>query len=394
MVSGRRASTDVNHPLQTLALGRQPVEGLAMNLHTGRTTLSKYVIQQLRGSDDDDLSALLIDVAAAVKAISAMTAKGALGGFLGAIDSKNVQGETQKKLDVLANDAIIQGCEWGGLVAGMASEELDQPYAVPAEFRRGKLLLVFDPLDGSSNTDVNVSVGTIFSVLRHAGDAAPAEADFLQPGARQVAAGYAIYGPATMMVLTLGNGTHGFTLDREVGNFILTHPCLAIPEDTSEFAINTSNERFWEPPVQRYVAECKAGRSGERGRDFNMRWIASMVAEVHRILMRGGVFMYPKDTKDPGKPGRLRLLYEANPVGMLIEQAGGMASTGRGRILDVAPGALHQRIPVILGSRNEVARLERYHAEHDRGEDQPFVSPLFNERSLYRPEMAVGGNAK
>ena len=195
-----------------------------------------------------------------------------------------------------------------------------------------------------------------------------------------------------MMVLTLGNGTHGFTLDREVGNFILTHPNLAIPEDTSEFAINTSNERFWEPPVQRYVSECKAGKSGERGRDFNMRWIASMVAEVHRILMRGGVFMYPKDTKDPGKPGRLRLLYEANPVGMLIEQAGGLASTGRGRILEVAPSALHQRIPVILGSRNEVARLERYHAEHDRGDDQPFVSPLFNERSLYRPEMAIGSS--
>jgi fructose-1,6-bisphosphatase I / sedoheptulose-1,7-bisphosphatase len=366
---------------------------MTTNLQTGRTTLSKFLIEQLRGHDDGaDLGALLVDVAAAVKAIGAMTAKGALGGFLGAIDAKNVQGETQKKLDVLANDAIIQGCEWGGLVAGMASEELDEPYAIPAEYRRGKFLLVFDPLDGSSNTDVNVSVGTIFSVLRHASEAAPAEADYLQPGSAQVAAGYAIYGPATMLVLTVGAGTHGFTLDREVGNFILTHPQLAIPEDTSEFAINTSNERFWEPPVQRYVGECKAGKSGERGRDFNMRWIASMVAEVHRILMRGGVFMYPKDTKDPGKPGRLRLLYEANPVGMLIEQAGGFASTGRGRILDVAPGALHQRIPVILGSRNEVARLERYHAEHDRGDDQPFVSPLFNERSLYRPEMAVGGS--
>ena len=210
----------------------------------------------------------------------------------------------------------------------MASEELEAPYAIPAEFTRGKFLLVFDPLDGSRNIDVNVSVGTIFSVLRHESGADPAEADFLQPGTRQVAAGYAIYGPATMLVLTVGAGTHGFTLDREVGNFVLTHPRLTIPADASEFAINTSNERFWEPPVQRYVSECKAGRSGTRGRDFNMRWIASMVAEVHRILVRGGVFMYPQDTKDHGKPGRLRLLYEANPVALLIEQAGGTPRPG------------------------------------------------------------------
>ena len=204
-----------------------------------------------------------------------------------------------------------------------------------------------------------------------------------------VAAGYAIYGPATMLVLSVGKGTHGFTLDREIGNFILTHANLTIPEDTSEFAINTSNARFWEPPVHRYVTECQAGRTGDRGRDFNMRWIASMVAEVHRILMRGGIFMYPKDTKDPGKPGRLRLLYEANPIGWLIEQADGRASTGRQRILDVAPSSLHQRVPVILGSRFEVERIERYHAEFDAGTDRPFVSPLFNERSLFRPEARV-----
>jgi fructose-1,6-bisphosphatase len=247
-------------------------------------------------------------------------------------------------------------------------------------------LLVFDPLDGSSNTDVNVSIGTIFSVLRHAGAQAPVRADYLKPGREQVAAGYAIYGPATMLVLTVGKGTHGFTLDREIGNFILTHPNLAIPADTSEFAINTSNARFWEAPVHRYVTECQAGRTGDRRRDFNMRWIASMVAEVHRILMRGGVFMYPKDTKDPGKPGRLRLLYEANPIGWLIEQAGGRASTGRHRILEVAPSDLHERVPVILGSRNEVERIERYHAEYDAGTDRPFESPLFNERSLFRPE--------
>jgi fructose-1,6-bisphosphatase I / sedoheptulose-1,7-bisphosphatase len=356
-------------------------------MHLGRTTLSKFLIQQLKGIEGaSDLGALLVDVAAAVKAISAMTAKGALGGFLGELDAKNVQGETQKKLDVLANDAIIRACEWGGLVAGMASEELDEPYAMPGEFERGRFLLVFDPLDGSSNTDVNVSVGTIFSVLRHDSAERPRTQDFLQSGRTQVAAGYAIYGPATMLVLTAGKGTHGFTLDREIGNFILTHPNLQIPAETSEFAINTSNARFWEAPVHRYVTECQAGRGGDRGRDFNMRWIASMVAEVHRILMRGGVFMYPRDTKDPGKPGRLRLMYEANPISMLVEQAGGLATTGRHRLLDVAPEQLHQRVPVILGSSAEVERIERYHAEFDAGTDKPYISPLFNERSLFRPE--------
>ena len=362
-------------------------------MHLGRTTLSKFLIQQLEGIEGaSNLAALLVDVAAAVKAIAAMTAKGALGNYLGEVDARNPQGETQKRLDVLANEVMLRSCEWGGLVAGMASEELDQPYAVPAEYTRGDFLLVFDPLDGSSNTDVNVSVGTIFSVLRHAREAAPTSADFLQPGMRQAAAGYAIYGPATMLVLTVGKGTHGFTLDREIGNFILTHPNLRIPEDTSEFAINTSNARFWEPPVHRYVTECQAGRAGERGRDFNMRWIASMVAEVHRILVRGGVFMYPKDTKDPTRPGRLRLLYEAAPIAFLIEQAGGRASTGRARLMEVEPQSLHQRVPVILGSRHEVERIERYHAAHDAGTDQPYVSPLFNERSLFRPEarLSVG----
>ena len=354
-------------------------------MHLGRTTLSKFLIQQLQDVDDQGkLAALLVDVAAAVKAISAMTAKGALGGYLGAIDATNVQGEQQKKLDVLANDAMVTATEWGGLVAGLASEELDEPYVIPENFARGPYLLVFDPLDGSSNTDVNVSVGTIFSVLQHGSTEQPVISDYLQPGTRQVAAGYAIYGPATMLVISVGKGTHGFTLDREIGNFILTNSDLAIPEDTSEFAINTSNARFWEPPVHRYVTECQAGKAGERGRDFNMRWIASMVAEVHRILMRGGVFMYPKDTKDPGKPGRLRLMYEANPISMLIEQAGGASSTGRARLLEVPPEQLHQRVPVILGSKNEVLRIERYHAEHASGLDRPYESPLFNERSLFR----------
>ena len=331
----------------------------------GRTTLSKFVIENTRASHGE-LGALLIDVAAAVKTISAMVAKGALGGNHGALDSTNIQGEVQKKLDVLTNEAILRHCEWGGQLAGMASEEMDEPYPIPAEYPRGRYVLIFDPLDGSSNSDVNVSVGTIFSIFT------------------RLAAGYAIYGPSTMMVLTLGNGTHGFTLDRESGNFILTHANIRVPEDTREFAINTSNERFWEPPIQRYVAECKAGKTGVRGEDFNTRWIASLVAEVHRILIRGGIFMYPKDNKDPKKPGRLRLLYEANPMAMLIEQAGGAATTGRQRILEVAPDSLHQRVPVILGSKNEVERVERYHHEYDTGADRPFVSPLFSERSLFR----------
>jgi fructose-1,6-bisphosphatase I / sedoheptulose-1,7-bisphosphatase len=359
-------------------------------MYLGRTTLSKFLIQQLTGIPGaSDLGALLVDVAAAVKAISAMTAKGALGGYLGEHGTKNVQGETQQKLDVLAHEVMIRSCEWGGLIAGMVSEELEEPYPIPSEYVRGRYLLVFDPLDGSSNTDVNVSVGTIFSVLRHEQSESPGVADYLQPGEQQVAAGYAIYGPATMLVVTVGKGTHGFTLDREIGNFILTHPDLQIPADTSEFAINTSNARFWEPPVHRYVTECQAGKSGIRSRDFNMRWIASLVAEVHRILMRGGVFMYPKDTKDQSRPGRLRLLYEANPISLLIEQAGGRATTGYQRVMEVKPEALHQRVPLIMGSCNEVARIEHYHAEYLSGADRPFISPLFNERSLFRPEARL-----
>ena len=355
-------------------------------MHLGRTTLSKFLIQQLEGIEGSrDLGALLVDVAAAVKTISSMAAKGALGGLLGKAGTENVQGEQQVKLDVASNDVILKSCDWGGLVAGMASEELDDPYPIPAEYPRGRFLLVFDPLDGSSNADVNVSVGTIFSILRHDRKEAPKVEDFLQKGIEQVAAGYAIYGPSTMLVVTVGKGTHGFTLDREVGNFILTHPNLRIPEDTSEFAINTSNARFWEVPVHRYVTECQDGKSGERGRDFNMRWIASMVAEAHRILMRGGVFMYPRDTRDPEKPGRLRLMYEASPISFLVEQAGGAASTGRQRLMELLPHQLHQRVPVILGSKNEVERIVRYHWEHDKGIDRRYSSPLFNERSLFRP---------
>ncbi|MEQ1437774.1 class 1 fructose-bisphosphatase [Fontimonas sp. SYSU GA230001] len=356
-------------------------------MRSGRTTLSKFLIDQLHGqTDQGQLAGLLVDIAAAIKAIAAATAKGALEGGHGYAGGDNVHGERQMQLDLLADTLMIEHCEWGGLVAGMASEEHAQPIGIPPDVQRGPYLLVFDPLDGSSNVAMNVAVGTIFSVLRHPHADAPTPADFLQPGAQQVAAGYAIYGPATMLVLTVGKGTHGFTLDREVGNFVLTHPDIRIPEDSSEFAINTSNERFWEPPVQRYVAECKAGASGIRGRDFNMRWIASMVADIHRVLMRGGVFMYPRDYKDPGKPGRLRLMYEASPIALVVEQAGGAATTGRQRLLDVRPESLHQRVPVILGSRHEVERIARYHAEYDNGTDKPYFSPLFRDRSLYRAQ--------
>jgi fructose-1,6-bisphosphatase len=351
-----------------------------------RTTLSKFIIEEQRRLEGGaELIALVNDIQTACKYVASAVAKGALTGARGDAGSVNVQGEEQKTLDLVANDIMLRSCEWGGYLAAMASEELEAPYAIPPAYPRGRHLLVFDPLDGSSNLDVNVSVGTIFSVLKAPeGVSEPSADDFLQPGARQVCAGYAIYGPSTMIVMTLGSGVHGFTLDPEIGAFMLTHPNLAIPADTQEFAVNASNQRFWEPPVKRYVEECVEGRSGVRGKDFNMRWIASMVAEVHRILMRGGLFMYPRDTKDLSKPGRLRLLYEANPMAWLVEQAGGAASTGRQRLLDVQPTSLHQRVPVILGSRNEVERLARYHAAYDRGEDQPFSSPLFNQRSLFR----------
>jgi fructose-1,6-bisphosphatase I/sedoheptulose-1,7-bisphosphatase len=353
-----------------------------------RLTLTQYLIEQRRRfpGATGDFNALILDVALACKAIARAVAFGALGGAHGKLEDAavNVQGEQQMKLDVLANDLFLRMNECGGSLAGMASEELEQPHAIPAQYPRGKYLLLFDPLDGSSNIDVNVAVGSIFSVLRAPDEAQGGdlkEEHFLQPGSLQVAAGYALYGPTTMLVLTVGNGVAGFTLDPHLGEFMLTHPQLTVPADTQEFAINASNRRFWEPPVQRYVEECQAGREGPRGKDFNMRWIASMVAEAHRILMRGGVFLYPRDSKDPKRAGRLRLLYEANPIGFVMEQAGGRASTARQPVLGVQPQALHQRVGLVFGSRNEVERIERYHAELRPCAD--VVTPLFAERSLF-----------
>ena len=329
-------------------------------------SLVQFIIEEQRAIPgvSGNFTGLISDIIIACKQIAHDVNKGELIGVLGSAGSENVQGETQKKLDIITNEVFIKSTEWGGHLAAMASEEMEDVYPIPAKYPKGKYLLVFDPLDGSSNIDVNISVGTIFSILRAPkGVANPTAADFLQPGTTQVCAGYALYGPATMLVITTGHGVNGFTLDSDIGEFMLTHPNMIIPADTVEFAINSSNERFWEKPVQRYVEECVAGKTGPRGINFNMRWVASMVAEVHRILTRGGVFLYPKDTKDPTKGGKLRLLYEANPMSFIVEQAGGISSSGYERIMDIKPSDLHQRVPVILGSKNEVARIVRYHQE-------------------------------
>ncbi len=329
-----------------------------------KVSLTRYLVERQRedGLIPGDLRLLLEVVARACKSISHAVNKGALGGVLGSAQTENVQGEVQKKLDIIANEVLIEANEWGGHLAGMASEEMDTVLSVPNRYPHGEYLLLFDPLDGSSNIDVNVSIGTIFSVLKKPeGGAEVSERDFLQPGRQQVAAGYCIYGPQSTLVLTVGKGVAMFTLDREQGSFVLVQEHVQLPPDTKEFAINMSNMRHWDAPVKRYIDECLAGKEGPRGKDFNMRWIASMVADVHRILTRGGIFMYPWDKREPNKPGKLRLMYEANPMGWLIEQAGGAATNGRERILDIAPTELHQRVSVILGSKNEVERVTGYH---------------------------------
>lgn len=333
---------------------------------SSKISLSRYLVEQQRdkGHIPAELRLLLEVVARACKSISHAVNKGALGGVLGSTDNENVQGEVQKKLDIIANEVLIEANEWGGHLAAMASEEMDSIYLVPNRYPQGEYLLMFDPLDGSSNIDVNVSIGTIFSVLKKPEDSlGVTEQDFLQPGQQQVAAGYCVYGPQTTLVLTVGDGVAMFTLDREQGSFVLTQENVQVPPDTKEFAINMSNMRHWDAPVRRYVDECLQGREGPRGKDFNMRWIASMVADVHRILTRGGIFMYPWDQREPHKPGKLRLLYEANPMSWLIEQAGGAATNGRQRILDLQPSQLHERVSVILGSKNEVERVTQYHTQ-------------------------------
>ena len=333
---------------------------------SNRISLTRYLVEKQRLDDHipGQLRLLLEVVARACKTISHAVNKGALGGVLGSAGSENVQGEVQKKLDIIANEVLIEANEWGGHLAAMASEEMNNIYLIPNRYPRGEYLLLIDPLDGSSNIDVNVSIGTIFSVLRMPeGDRGVEEQDFLQPGKCQVAAGYCVYGPQTTLVLTVGDGVAMFTLDREMGSFVLTQDAVQIPADTREFAINMSNMRHWDAPVKRYIDECLAGKDGPRAKDFNMRWVASMVADVHRIMTRGGVFMYPWDKREPNKPGKLRLMYEANPMGWLVEQAGGAATNGRQRILEVQPTQLHERVSVILGSKNEVERVTQYHQQ-------------------------------
>ena len=333
-----------------------------------RITLTQYLVEQQRehGRIPGQLRLLIEVVARACKRIAISINKGPLDDVIGTAHTENVQGEVQKKLDVISNEVLIQANEWGGHLAALASEEMDSIHLVPNRYPQGEYLLLYDPLDGSSNIDVNVSIGTIFSVLRKVGHHhGVSEQDFLQPGRFQAAAGYCVYGPQTQMVLTVGDGVSVFTLDRELGSWVLTEQNVQIPEDTKEFAINMSNARHWAAPVRRYIDECLAGTTGPRGKDFNMRWVASMVADVHRILCRGGVFLYPWDARDPDKPGKLRLMYEANPMAFLIEQAGGAATNGRQRILDLMPSKLHERVAVVLGSKNEVDRVTAYHVEAD-----------------------------
>jgi fructose-1,6-bisphosphatase I / sedoheptulose-1,7-bisphosphatase len=372
-----------------------------------RKTLTRHTIEAEHRHPDStgDFSGLLNAVSTAVKMIANQVNKGAL---VAAPGEGNGSTDVRKRLDVLSHEILIGETEWAGHLAAAASAEMAGFYPVPARYRRGKYLLVFDPLNGSGDIDVNIPVGTIFSVLRSPHPAAQLQAaqlqaaqlqaaqlqaaqlqaaqlqaaDFLQPGTEQVCAGFALYGPSTMLVLTTGDGVDGFTLDRDIGAFVLTHPQLRIPGETSEFAINSSNERFWEPPVRRYVSECLAGRTGPRGKDFSMRWIASLVAEAFRILSRGGVFLYPADSKRPGQPGRLRLMHQANPIAFIVEQAGGLASTGRERLMESQPADLHQRVPVIFGSRAEVELIERYH--RDQAEPSTDDFSLFNTRSLFR----------
>lgn len=329
-----------------------------------RISLTQYLVEEQRQNNNipAELRLLIEVLARACKSISLAVGKGALAGVLGSADVENVQGEVQKKLDVISNEILLEANEWGGHLAAMASEEMESIHPIPNRYPAGEYLLLFDPLDGSSNIDVNSSIGTIFSVLKAPeGMDAPTEKDFLQAGTQQVAAGYALYGPQTLLVLTLGNGVVCFTLDREMGAWRLTERDIKIPEETQEFAINMSNSRHWYPPVQRYIQELLEGETGVRGKNFNMRWIASMVTDVHRVLSRGGVFMYPADLREPDKPGKLRLMYEANPIAFVIEQAGGAATTGTERILDVKPNKLHQRIPVFLGSKKEVEYVTQYH---------------------------------
>lgn len=349
-----------------------------------RTTLSRFLLGQLQDQPDSELlAALIVDIAAGVRSIATLAARPRRSGHDDAVVS----------LESAAHAAILRHCDTSGLVSGIASCCQEDPSIVDELHRRGPYLLHLSALEGTNDLDIDACMGTVFGVSTHLSPLRPTTADFLRPGSALVAAGYALYGPATVLVVSVGRGTHGFTLDREHNAFVLSHPDMQVVNETTSYAVDTSHERFWESPVARYVGECKAGRAGARGHDFTMRWSGSAVAEVHRVLVRGGVYLDPADVRDVTPTARLHLCCEAAPLAMLVEQAGGLASTGRHRLLDARPDSLTARVPALLGSRDEILRLERYHDEHDRGADQPFRSPLFSERSLYRPEPGVCGRA-
>ena len=347
-------------------------------------TLTRFLIEEQRraartGGAAGSFTALVNDVRLACKRIAALTAKGALAGSTDEGAEPGDSTVTPVELDALAEQLFVHTTEWGGQLAGMLCRGWDTPGAIPEQYPRGRYLLLFTPIDDSANFDLNVPLGSIFSVLRCPADGCdPGVSDFLQPGAAQVCAGYAIYGPSTLLVLTTGSGVNGFTLDRDVGEFLLTHPDLRMPIETSELAINAARSPHWEPAIKRYVNECLAGSNGPRGRDFSMRWSASLVAETHRILMRGGVFMHPWDRRD--RSGLLRLLHEANPIAFLVEQAGGRASTGLAPILQEEPESLQQRTSFVFGPQAEVERIERYHRDHN---DFELDAPLFGSRGLF-----------
>lgn len=344
-------------------------------------TLSQYIIEKQRRFPEatGNFTLLMNDIAVSCKMIAAAVQKGQLADVLGSTEDENCQGETQQVLDVIANDLFLKNNANRGHVAAMASEEMDEIFELPKSAPRGSYLLVFDPLDGSSNIEINGPIGTIFSILKTDKEN-PTEADFLQPGTQQVCAGYCLYGSATMMVLTIGEGTHGFTLDPAIGEFILTHPDLKIPASTKEYAINQANRNLWEPPMKQYIKDCDLGEAGPRKKKFTMRWVGAMVMDIHRLILRGGLFAYPMDSSLTDQGGRLRLMYEANPMAMLVEQAGGIASTGYERILDLNPSKLHQRVPVIMGSTEEMEIILDNHKNYAAEEGLSFTHkcPLYS----------------
>lgn len=306
-----------------------------------------------------DLISLIKTVLAATKEISFRVSQAHLSGLMGSTLDENIQGEVQKELDVVSNELIKDIILESGFVKAISSEEEDTSVAGNPD---GKYIVSFDPLDGSSNIEINSLIGTIFSIHPAIDDMDASDPEmFKQPGNKQVCAGYVLYGPATMLVMTTGKGTHFYVLDRTHGGFLLVERNVQIPADTQEFAVNMSNQRFWESPMQNYINDLLLGDTGSRDKNFNMRWIAAMVGDVHRVLTRGGIFTYPTDSKDPAKPNKLRLMYEANPMSFLVEQAGGLSVTSTARIMDIEPTNIHQRVEVILGSKNEVNKCLSYY---------------------------------